>query len=108
MERVRQGPADLAINRLAQPLPRGTSSRPVEAVDVVRVIDIRQSPRDPRGSIPFITIPLFGACPCAAICGRQRPSPEAALFDTPVCDLDISKTAVKVTRRRILALTREL
>jgi hypothetical protein len=43
-----------------------------------------------------------------AICGRQRPSPEAALFDTPGCDLDISKTAVKVTRRRILALTREL
>jgi hypothetical protein len=52
---------------------------------------------------------LFGAGPCAAICGRQRPSPEAALFDTPGCDLaDISKTAMKVTRRRILALTRKV
>src|ERR1700738_3722155 len=67
-----------------------------------------RKPSCSRTSIPFITIPLFGAGPCAAICGRQGPSPEAALFDTPGCDLDISKTAVKVTRRRILALTREL
>jgi len=42
------------------------------------------------------------------VAGRE-PSPEAALFDTPGCDLaDISKTAMKVTRRRILALTRKV
>src|SRR6267142_4217557 len=39
-----------------------------------------RKPSCSRTSIPFITIPLFGAGPCAAICGRQRPSPEAALF----------------------------
>jgi hypothetical protein len=62
-----------------------------------------------RMSIPFITIPLCGAGPCAAVCGRQRPSPEAALFDSPGCDrADMSKAAMKVTRRTILALTREL
>jgi len=60
-------------------------------------------------TIPFITIPLCGAGPCAAICGRQGPSQEAALFDTSGCDLaDMSKAAMKVTRRTILALTREL
>jgi len=59
-----------------------------------------RKPSCSRTSIPFITIPLFGAGPCAAICGRQRPSAEAALSDTAGCDLDISKTAVKVTRRR--------
>jgi len=70
--------------------------------------DLRK-PSCSRTSIPFITIPLCGTGPCAAICGRQGPSPEAALFDIPGCDLaDMSKAAMKVTRRTILALTREL
>src|SRR5580692_10474332 len=48
---------------------------------------ISRKPSCSSTSIPFITIPLCGAGPCAAICDRQGPSPEAALFDTPGCDL---------------------
>ncbi|HEU5234483.1 MAG TPA: hypothetical protein VFU50_16605 [Terriglobales bacterium] len=59
----------------------------------------------------FSTISLCGAGRdlCAAIRSRQGPSLEAALFDTPDCDLpDTSKAALKVKRRTILALTQEL
>src|SRR6185437_266912 len=70
---------------------------------------ISRKPSCSRTSIPFITIPLCGAGPrsCAAICGRQGPSPEATLLDTPGCELaDVSKAAMKVTGRTILAVTR--